>query len=382
MSTAFFKNDRTALFQSRPNRFLIMARDSEHGEELRCHCPNPGRIAEFALPDTELILEHRESPGTTEWTAVAARYKGEIVPLHSARANHITQALVLPKLFPEARSIRAEFRIRTSRFDFFIENHDGSRHLLEVKSCSLVEWGVAMFPDAPSTRALKHLTELADLAREGWICHVLFFITHGHPATFIPALHTDPEFAAALGTLAPELKLHALSLEVREDGQAGIESGTVPIDLTHTALAGADRGSYLILLKLAEATTRDIGKLGTMDFSPGWYVYSGSARRNLAKRTARHCRRSGKATHWHLDYLTPAATLIKALPVASYDNLECELASRMRILGGVPVPRFGSSDCTCESHLHYFTRDPMQDRSFLDSLFYFRHRRSLEVRHV
>lgn len=376
--TRLFENHRAAEFLERPNRFVIRARDPETGEVLVCHCPNPGSLAELALPGTPLILERRRTPGATAWTAAAALYRGGVVPLYSARANAVTRDLVFPRLFPEASGIRPEFRIGGSRFDFYFEDPAGGRHLAEVKSCSLVERGVAMFPDAPSARASRHLAELAALSREGWTCHVLFLIQHGYPRVFIPNLHTDPAFAAALGTLSPGLDLRAISLETSEDGRVRIVSDRVAIDLGHTDLADADRGSYLVVLELAEPAEIETGSLGRIYFPAGWYVYAGSARKGLSARVARHLRRSGKRLRWHVDYLARQTRSARGLALASYDNLECELAEALTRIGGLRIPGFGSSDCRCPGHLLRFASDPMKDRGFLDVLFYYRHERALE----
>jgi sugar fermentation stimulation protein A len=106
-------------------------------------------------------------------------------------------------------------------------------------------------------------------------------------------------------------------------------------------------------------------------------VYSGSARKNLSARISRHLRKEGKKKHWHIDYLTPYAARIKALPVMSYRNLECDLAGELERLNGKPVENFGSSDCRCTSHLFYFSAPPLLDRAFTEMLFRYRHAEGL-----
>ncbi len=449
MSRAFhiFENHREALFLRRPNRFLIIAADPETGEELSCHCPNPGSIAEFTLPGTRLILERRPEGGKTAWTAAAVRYVGSggttaggqfinvggcitaggqsiyaggraIVPLYSVRANEAASTLVLPKLFPRAQKIQPEYTIGGSRFDFLVEDSDGLRHLIEIKACSLVEYGIAMFPDAPSLRALKYLEELAALSHKGYKTHVAFIIMHGRPERFIPNLHSDPAFAAAFGRCAEQVDYKAYALTVDEKGKASLAGFTsrhgsaspadlvdaeVPIDLSHTRLAELDSGSYMMLLHLERRAEITVGSLGAVVFELGWYVYCGSAKKGLSKRVARHQRKIGKARHWHIDYLVPQASSIKALPIFSYKNLECDLAETLGeigrkgdlggkdgkgSLGGIDgrdsfgsraIPRFGSTDCGCPSHLFHFYTDPMKTREFLDILFLFRHRKFFEL---
>jgi sugar fermentation stimulation protein A len=406
---SLFRNDLEAVFVRRPNRFLIIA-DAD-GRELPCHCPNPGRLTEFFgfrdcnIPGMGLILEKRAPSSTakTAWTVAALRYRGGIVPFFSARANRAAEALLLPELIPGLREVHPEFTLGNSRFDFLCIDGRGQRHLVEVKACSLIEYGAAMFPDAPSERALKHLEELADLSSQGYRCHVLFVIVHGKPEVFIPNLHADPAFAAALSVYghaaAPPggsakaakaagkrgkkqsggpVAIHAGLLRCGPDGSAELAAPFIPVDLSHGELAAGDGGNYLIILEIPKAGTAEIGALGTIAFPPGWYVYAGSARKNLSKRISRHLRKTGKQRHWHLDYLCPLAKTIKALPFYTYQNLECNLAAALAALGGKAVPGFGSSDCRCASHLYYFKNRPQENRSFIDMIFRFRHAEGLK----
>lgn len=457
---SLFRADARARFVRRPNRFLIIAkleeilhnaaagehaatglqpagehaagpawspriRGPQAGDEVACHCPNPGRLLEFVIPGTELLLERRrgwfsgDSPASsvekagepagdicvqvdnaddperggqangsqgsgragpkTQWTAVAVRYEGRMVPLFSARANGVVEQGVLPILFPQARNIQAEYTLADSRFDFMVQDGDGTTHLIEVKACSLVEEGIAMFPDAPSERAVKHIEELAELVSRGYRCHILFVIVHGNPERFITNLHTDPAFAAALSKAAAHIQVHAVTLEADERGEGHIINMNVPVDLSYGGLAEENRGSYLVVLELSDSVQVDVGSLGPVAFKAGWYVYSGSAQKNLAQRIGRHLRHVRKQPHWHLDYLTPHAGKIVGLPIASYENLECELAAELEKIGGSGVPRFGSTDCSCDSHLFYFSTPPLKNRDFLKVLFAFRHRRALKL---
>jgi sugar fermentation stimulation protein A len=379
---SFFNNDAEALFVRRPNRFLIIARTGK--KELSCHCPNPGRLIEFVFPGVRLILEKRggeKSSATakakTGWTVVGLYYRDAVAPLFSSRANKAAEKLILKAIIPGLKEVYPEHTLGPSRFDFLCVDAKARKHLVEVKACSLVEHGAAMFPDAPSGRALKHLEELAELSRRGYQCHVLFVVTHGKPDVFIPDLHTDPEFAAALSRHKKAVAVHAALLRCDSAGRTSLVSAALPVDLSHGRLAESNGGNYLILLELAETRNIEAGALGTIDFKPGWYVYAGSARKNLSQRVNRHLRRQRKQQHWHLDYLTPYASQgvgkLKALPILSYRNLECDLAGELAKLGGKPVPRFGSSDCKCPSHLYYFRDPPMGSREFVDMLLRYRH---------
>jgi sugar fermentation stimulation protein A len=388
MTVKLFNPDREAVLVSRPNRFLVIARDGD--EELRCHCPNPGRMTEFMFPGTPLILEKRGEGGAgvkTGWTAVGLRYRDRVVPLFASRANRAAETLILPRIIPGLREVHPEFSLGASRFDFLCIGEKGRRHLVEVKACSLVEYGTAMFPDAPSARALKHLEELAALSGEEYCCHVLFVILHGRPERFVPNLHTDPAFAAALSRVGKagggrrggekRVNLHAALLECGGNGEAALVWEDVPVDLSHGTLAESNSGCYLLIAELPVGREISAGALGSMYFGKGWYVYAGSAMKNLEQRLSRHLRKVRKQKHWHIDYLTPYAGKMRALPILSYRNLECALAADLERLGGKPSPGFGCSDCRCGSHLFHFKDDPLGNRAFTETLFRYRHEEGL-----
>ena len=376
-----FRNDGEACFVSRPNRFLIMA--DMNGKKLACHCPNPGRLEEFLFPGAPLILEKRGEAGRsqhkTEWTTVAIRRGATIAPLYASRANQAAEILILPEIIPHLKEIHREYSLGSSRFDFLLLDQEGTQHIIEVKACSLVENNIAMFPDAPSLRALRHLEELAELSKAGYSCHVLFVILHSNPHCFIPNLHTDPAFSVALSSLGKkQVNIHAALLKCKENGMAELVNVSLPVDLSHGDLAAADKGNYLIVCHIKRKRRIQAGGLGMLLFEKGWYVYSGSGKKNLTKRINRHLRKQGKKMHWHLDYLIPFAEEIQGLGIKSYNNLECELAGDLEKLGGQGISGFGSSDCHCKSHLFYFPFSPLENSKFMDLLFYYRHVKGLK----
>jgi len=107
--------------------------------------------------------------------------------------------------------------------------------------------------------------------------------------------------------------------------------------------------TYQLLIELPGAVTVTVGRLGKFEFPAGRYLYTGSARRNLEARIARHLR-SEKTLRWHIDYLL-AAPGVRVLEVRRSRRDECVL--NRATAGGMPVPGFGASDCRagCGSHL-------------------------------
>ena len=128
-------------------------------------------------------------------------------------------------------------------------------------------------------------------------------------------------------------------------------------------------GTYLLLLRLEDDREIAIGRLRSLLFPRGYYLYIGSARGpgGLRARLARHCRR-GKHPRWHIDYLRGHANLIEIWTVESDEPLECLWAQKLaRLSPARAIPHFGSSDCRCPSHLFHFRKKPSH-RQFADSL--------------
>jgi sugar fermentation stimulation protein A len=67
-----------------------------------------------------------------------------------------------------------------------------------IKNCTLVEDGVACFPDAVTSRGLKHLVELRSLVSKGFRCVIFYVIQRMDAATFQPADHIDPAYGKEL----------------------------------------------------------------------------------------------------------------------------------------------------------------------------------------
>ena len=111
------------------------------------------------------------------------------------------------------------------------------------------------------------------------------------------------------------------------------------------------KGSYILVIKLEEKKSIQIGKLGEIDFKKGFYVYIGSALNGLEQRINRHLR-TNKKKHWHIDYFLDFAEVIYILYKESETKEECNIVKRLdkQLFS---IPGFGCSDCKCISHLFY-----------------------------
>lgn len=200
-----FRPHSRGRFLFRKNRFVIRV-IHEDGYEIDVHAPNPGKLLELYLPGTEVLLEKHSNPNRKlPWSLAALRHKEAWVPMVSAAANELAAELAIPALYPDAENLRREVKSGDHRLDLTFSTRGGSSQnriqswMAEVKSCSLVEDGVAMFPDAPSTRAYRHVEHLIRLQQSEEISAlILFVINHGCPEYFIPNYHNDPQFALKL----------------------------------------------------------------------------------------------------------------------------------------------------------------------------------------
>jgi sugar fermentation stimulation protein A len=122
-----------------------------------------------------------------------------------------------------------------------------------------------------------------------------------------------------------------------------------------------DPGLYNLILFLKKSKAIRIGDLGEFFFPKGFYVYTGSAMRGLRRRVARHQKRH-KPKRWHIDYLRAHCSLVEVKTYLTHRRLECQLNSRIFSLKGaqVLVPKLGSSDCRCKTHLAWFAENDYQ----------------------
>ncbi|MBR6207926.1 MAG: DNA/RNA nuclease SfsA [Oscillospiraceae bacterium] len=183
-----------AVFLRRPNRFIatVLLR----GQEETVHVKNTGRCRELLLPGARVILSRGKNPARkTRWDLVSV-WKGDTLINMDSQAPNAAAAELLPRLYPGA-AVTPEYTWGRSRFDFFLQ--DGERRLLlEVKGVTLEEDGLALFPDAPTQRGTKHLTELAAAKKQGYESAVLFLVQMKGCRAFRPNDATDPAFGRAL----------------------------------------------------------------------------------------------------------------------------------------------------------------------------------------
>lgn len=225
-----------ARFVERPNRFVVQCK-LEHSEEMvTAHLADPGRLKELLVPGALLYLRRAQSKTRkTKWSVILVQAQGSVlVSLQSTLVNHLAAAALQEKAVAALAQwdlVRAEFAHGNSRFDFLLASAKGEKLLLEVKSCTLVNEGMAMFPDAVTARGARHLKELAQHQFGGiYRGAVMFVVQRSDAQAFRPAAHIDPHFAEAL-SIASRSGVQVLAYNCRVD-ETGITWGQkLPVHL-------------------------------------------------------------------------------------------------------------------------------------------------------
>ena len=100
-------------------------------------------------------------------------------------------------------------------------------------------------------------------------------------------------------------------------------------------------GLYIAIFYLSKKHRITVGRFGIFDFTPGFYFYVGSAKRNLSARLDRHARKE-KPLRWHIDYLSTKASMLGAITIEHPDRKECKIAADLAKIYKIPIPTLRS----------------------------------------
>lgn len=208
------------IFLRRYKRFFA---DVEwQGQTIITHVPNTGSMRGCNIEGSLCRFSVSDDPKrklkyTLEMVQAPS---GAWVGVNTATPNKIVREALDARLFSHwsaIASVKNEHKISDeTRFDFLLEMGEGRKHFVEVKNVSLVEDGVAMFPDASTERGRKHLRELTRLVGEGHSAELVFTVGRDDAKSFRAADRIDPEYGELL----------------REASRAGVRITPVVIDLS------------------------------------------------------------------------------------------------------------------------------------------------------
>lgn len=189
-------------FCSRPNRFLAVVRIG--GQEEIVHVKNTGRCRELLIPECTVYLSRSDNPNRkTKYDLIAVEKQREgkpplLINLDSQIPNAAAaEWLETGSPFSANAVFRREVTHGSSRFDFSIM--DGNiQSFLEVKGVTLEQDGIALFPDAPTLRGVKHLQELTACQQAEIPAYLLLVIQMKEIRAFRPNDAMHPQFGEAL----------------------------------------------------------------------------------------------------------------------------------------------------------------------------------------
>ncbi len=189
----------------------------EDGSQVTAHCTNSGSMKSCLEEGAPVLLSPVSDPKRkTRFTWEMIEIDGRWVGINTSIPNQLAAAGMAQNAIPGLEGysqIRREVKYKDSRFDIHaIKN--GQPCFVEVKNVTLNQEGVAMFPDAITTRGQKHLDTLAEVCREGMRAVMLYVIQRTDVNTFAPASHIDPVYAQKL-TAAMEAGVEVIPWQVR-----------------------------------------------------------------------------------------------------------------------------------------------------------------------
>lgn len=194
------------------------------GEVITAHCPNTGPMTGVSTPGSLVKVSRSDSPKRKlpyTWEMIQVDDNEPTwVGVNTALPNRVIKLALEQRLFPELADSYNEVCCEVpygkelkSRVDFllkstFIPLSAASEELascdrieppiyLEVKSVTLCQGNVALFPDTVTTRGQKHLRELMALLPQSRAV-MLYFINRGDCLSFAPADSYDPVYGQLL----------------------------------------------------------------------------------------------------------------------------------------------------------------------------------------
>ncbi|MDL2272067.1 DNA/RNA nuclease SfsA [Desulfovibrio sp. OttesenSCG-928-I05] len=198
---------RQAVFVRRIKRFFVECASAEG--PLWAHTNNSGAMTGMVRPGSPAWLspalkEGRALPWTLELIGLYTQIPGfpantqDWAGVNTLTPNRLLRAAFEKGLLPWAAgysAFKAEARRGASRLDALLTGPGLPPLWVECKNVTLVEGGVAAFPDAVSERAHKHMREMADIIRSGERAAFFYCIQRPDARCFAPAEYVDAEYA-------------------------------------------------------------------------------------------------------------------------------------------------------------------------------------------
>ena len=197
-----FKNTLlTGEFIKRYKRFFV---DVKVGNKnVTAHCPNTGSMMGLLKKGNRVWLSKSDNPKRKlKYTLQIIEEKKSKVGVNTHLSNKIVFDALNKKSIKEIKNydfIKQEVKFgENTRFDFLLTKNE-KKYFIEVKNVTLSRnKNTAEFPDAVTSRGLKHLSELIKAKKKGYEIYLFFLIQRDDCKKFILANDIDPEYCELL----------------------------------------------------------------------------------------------------------------------------------------------------------------------------------------
>ena len=200
---------------ARISRFTVKV--ALDGEEVLAHLSNTGRNKELLVAGHAISIRKAANPARkTPFDVLAVRRDSRWINIDSLAPNRVVNAalragtLRLPGCAGPL-VVHPETTWRDSRLDFAGVDADGQRWFAETKGVTLANGSLAAFPDAPTTRGLKHVHTLTLAQAEGYASYLLFVVQLPGIAQMTIYCERFPELAPAI-TAAKQAGVRVVAL--------------------------------------------------------------------------------------------------------------------------------------------------------------------------
>jgi sugar fermentation stimulation protein A len=173
-----------------------------NGEIVTALCPNTGRMLTCSEPGRTVYISCHDIPSRKlKYTWEIIEMPDSLVGVNTGVPNRLVKLSIEAGKIKELAgfdSIKPEVRYGTnSRIDILLMRGE-QKCFVEIKNCSLVTDGIAFFPDAVTSRGLKHLGELQRELNNGNRAVMFYLVQRTDAVEFRPATHIDPAYGKEL----------------------------------------------------------------------------------------------------------------------------------------------------------------------------------------
>jgi len=168
-------------------------------EIVTAHCPNTGSMKGLLDEGNEVyLLPNNDPKRKLKYGLEIIKSRENLVGVNTHMANRIAEHGLKNNLINELKNndiIKPEvFFNKETRFDFLLEKK-GQKAFVEVKNVTLFRnKDTAEFPDAPTTRGIKHLLTLIDAIKKSYKTYLIFLVQIQNMKYFKIAKDIDEEY--------------------------------------------------------------------------------------------------------------------------------------------------------------------------------------------